>query len=130
MRLRCVLVDDNLDFLQAARGLLERQGVRVVGVASTIADALRQVDELRPDVTLVDVNLGDESGIELAHELANAPAATQSAVVLISTYAERDIADLIDADARVGFLSKADLSEPAISRAIELARSGRAGGGR
>ncbi|MEY2477693.1 MAG: hypothetical protein QOG87_3008 [Actinomycetota bacterium] len=128
MALRCLVVDDNIDFLRAARCLLEHQGVDVVGVASTIADALRRADELRPDVTLVDVNLGDESGIDLAHALADAPTATRSAVVLISIYAECDLVDLVDVDAAIGFLSKADLSEPAVSRAIRCARRARVSG--
>jgi two-component system, NarL family, nitrate/nitrite response regulator NarL len=43
--------------------LLEREGVRVAGVASTGADALRQVEALRPDVVLVEIFLGEERGL-------------------------------------------------------------------
>src|ERR1700689_2461612 len=67
--IRVVIVDDNSEFLDSARRLLEHQGVRVVGVASTNADGLRRVQELRPDVTLVDVNIGEESGFDLAEAL-------------------------------------------------------------
>ena len=67
--MRCLIVDDSLRFLDADRGLLERQGMTVVGVASTSADALRRTVELRPDVTLVDIDLGGESGLELARRL-------------------------------------------------------------
>ena len=67
--IRVVIVDDNPEFLDSARRLLEHQGVRVAGVASTNADGLRYVQELRPDVTLVDVNLGEESGFDLAEAL-------------------------------------------------------------
>ena len=42
----------------------------VVGVASSIAEALRQARALRPDVILVDIGLGDESGFDLAQLLA------------------------------------------------------------
>src|SRR6266508_2050015 len=49
MTLRCLIVDDNAHFLEAAQGLLERQGMAVVGVASTGVDALRRAGELRPD---------------------------------------------------------------------------------
>src|SRR6202161_1769298 len=69
--IRVVIVDDNPEFLDSARRLLEHQGVRVVGVASTNADGLRYVQELRPDVTLVDVNLGEESGFDLAEALSD-----------------------------------------------------------
>jgi len=52
---RCLIVDDSLQFLTAARGWLEREGIAVVGVASTIAQALQLVHELHPDVALVDI---------------------------------------------------------------------------
>jgi PleD family two-component response regulator len=58
MPLRCLLVDDNGTFLEAARRLLEREGVTVVGVASSIAEALREARALLPDVILVDIGLG------------------------------------------------------------------------
>ena len=44
--------------------ILERQGVAVVGVASNSAEALRRAGELGPDVTMVDLDLGGESGLE------------------------------------------------------------------
>jgi len=58
--MRCLIVDDSADFANAARRLLERDGTTVVDVASTGAEALRRFEELRPDVALVDVNLGSE----------------------------------------------------------------------
>ena len=64
MPLRSLLVDDSPHFLVAASELLERQGVDVVGIASTIEDAARLADALRPDVCLVDIDLGDESGFD------------------------------------------------------------------
>ena len=70
MPLRCLLVDDNDAFLEAARVLLEREGMQVAGMASNIAGALRQARALRPDVILVDIGLGEESGFELARLLA------------------------------------------------------------
>jgi CheY-like chemotaxis protein len=53
--LRCLIVDDNAAFLDAAAALLEREGVTVVGIASASADALAQAQELRPDVVLADL---------------------------------------------------------------------------
>ncbi len=67
--MRCLIVDDNADFAEAARHLLEHGGFTVVGVASTSAEALQCFEERRPDVTLVDVNLGNENGFELAEQL-------------------------------------------------------------
>jgi DNA-binding NarL/FixJ family response regulator len=114
MVLRCVIVDDSARFLEAARALLEREGVDVVGVASTIAAALRLVDEVRPDVTLVDIDLGAESGFDLALRLARNGARAPCRAILISTHAEADFADLIDSSPAVGFLSKSDLSAQAL----------------
>ncbi len=114
MTLRCLIVDDSTRFLQAARSHLEREGITVVGVASTISQALQQAERLRPDVTLVDIDLGGESGLELARRLHRAAGPAASRVILISTHAQDDFADLIAASPAVGFLSKADLSASAI----------------
>ena len=61
--MRCVIIDDNRDFLDAATRLLEHQGISVVAVASSSAEGLQTVENLRPNVTLVDIDLGDESGL-------------------------------------------------------------------
>jgi len=68
MRLQCVIVDDNEPFLKVARRVLERQGMAVVGVAANGAEALRQARELRPDVALVDISLGAESGFDVGRQ--------------------------------------------------------------
>ena len=118
MTLRCLIVDDSPRFLDAARGLLEYQGVTVVGVASSSAEALRRVEELRPDVTLVDVDLGGESGLELARRLDGAAGVARAAVILISTHAEQDYAELIATSPAIGFLSKAGISADAIEELL------------
>jgi CheY-like chemotaxis protein len=119
MTVRCLIVDDNRDFLDAARFLLEAEGITVVGVATNIAEALRQVADLRPDVTLVDVNLDGESGVDLARTLAAATNEIRSRVILISTYAEGDLAEPTTTGGRAPqFLSKTDLSGPAIREAL------------
>jgi DNA-binding NarL/FixJ family response regulator len=112
--IRCLLVDDNRTFLETARGLLDRQGVTVAGVASSTAEALRQAAALRPDVAVVDIGLGDESGFDLARRLA----AAGIAVILISTRAEADYADLIRESPAAGFLPKAELSAAGIRRLL------------
>jgi CheY-like chemotaxis protein len=117
--LRCLLVDDSARFLDAARALLERQGVSVVGVAANGAEALARAVALRPDVTLVDIDLGGESGLELARRLHRDPGLAGVPVILISThaeadYAEADYAELVAASPAVGFLAKSALSAGAI----------------
>jgi DNA-binding NarL/FixJ family response regulator len=118
MTLRCLIVDDSPSFSSAARGLLEYQGVTVVGVASNSAEALRRAEELRPDVTLVDVDLGGESGLELARRLDGAAGVARAAVILISTHAEQDYAELIATSPAIGFLSKAGISADAIEELL------------
>jgi DNA-binding NarL/FixJ family response regulator len=68
----------------------------IVGVASAGADALRGYQNLRPDVTLVDGDLG-ERGFAVAERLHEASAESPSPAILISIYAEREFADLIAA---------------------------------
>jgi CheY-like chemotaxis protein len=120
--LRCLIVDDNPEFLVAARDLLQRQGVDVVGVASTGPEALALAQELRPDVAVVDVELGEETGFDIARRLAAATGLEDARVVLVSAYGEGDLADLIAASPAVGFLSKAVLSGPAIRDLLSRAR--------
>ena len=120
MRLSCVIVDDNPGFLAAARQLLEGQRVDVVGVASTTAEAVERIAAMRPDVTLVDVNLGNESGYDLARRLVAASDGTPTRVILISTYSQADLADALPAGSTIPFVSKADLSEAAIRAALGL----------
>ena len=117
--MRCVIVDDNPPFLEGAVDLLTREGLDVVGVASDSAAAIRLVTELRPDVTLVDVDLGDEDGFELAQRLHAISGASK--VILVSTHAEADLAHLIERSPALGFIAKARLSAQAIRDTLERA---------
>ena len=117
--IRLLIVDDNESFLEVARVLLEREGLRVAGVALTSADALRQLEALRPDVVLVDVFLGEESGLELTRRLAEDGLSDSAKVILISTHTEADLGDLIAASPAAGFVSKAELSAEAIRRIVD-----------
>src|ERR1700738_252291 len=118
MTLRCLIVDDSPRFLDAARGLLERQGIRVVGVATTSAEALQQATELRPDIALLDINLGGASGFDLARRLSREASLGRTRMILISTHAEQDYTDPIAASPVVGFLPKSELSADAIRALI------------
>jgi DNA-binding NarL/FixJ family response regulator len=120
--LRCVIVDDNPEFLTAARDLLSRDRVEVVGLASSAAEALRIVVDFRPDVALVDVYLGGDSGFDLARRLADGSDGFCPAVIFISTYAEQDLAEVIAASPAAGFLPKSDLSRSAIDRVLSAGR--------
>jgi DNA-binding NarL/FixJ family response regulator len=117
MPVRCLIVDDSDAFLETASALLKRQGVMVVGVASNTVEALRQARALQPDVILVDVGLGDESGFDLARLLAR-DGQGSARVILISTRDEADYTELIAASPAAGFLAKSELSARGISRIL------------
>jgi CheY-like chemotaxis protein len=119
MPLRCLIIDDNRPFLDAARMLLQREGLIVAGVASTVDEGLRQAAALRPDVALVDIALGEESGLDLACRLAEDRRGEDPVIVLISTQAEDGVADLIAGSPAVAFLPKAELSASAIRRIVD-----------
>jgi CheY-like chemotaxis protein len=107
-------VDDSPHFLEASSKLLEGQGLSVVGLASTSAQALARVRELEPDVTIVDVGLNGESGFDLAWELAATSAEGMTNTVLTSTRSESDFAELVAVTPALGFVSKNELSADAI----------------
>ena len=109
---RCLIVDDNAGYLSEARDLLQRQGMSVVGVASTGGDALAIAASDRLDVALVDVDLGAESGLDVARALATSDEPVP--VILISAYAEKDLRELLDDSPAVGFLPKSLLSRAKI----------------
>jgi DNA-binding NarL/FixJ family response regulator len=119
MPIRCLIVDDNRSFLDAACMLLQREGLIVAGVATNVDEGLRQAAALRPDVALVDISLGEESGLELARRLAEECRGDDPVIVLISTQAEDDVVDLIAGSPAAAFLPKADLSASAIRRIVD-----------
>jgi DNA-binding NarL/FixJ family response regulator len=119
MPIRCLIVDDNEPFLEAARVLLEREGLSIAGVATTSAEACRQAEALRPDVVLVDISLGEENGLDLARRLVEDGLGPDATVILISTHSEEEVADLIAESPAAGFVPKAELSASAILRLVD-----------
>jgi DNA-binding NarL/FixJ family response regulator len=118
MLLRCLIIDDNPHFAQAARSLLEHEGLTVVGTASTGSEAIELVREFEPDVVILDIDLGAESGFDVAEQLRTGDAHTSLAsgpeIVLVSAHDEEDFADMISESVAVGFVAKSDLSARAI----------------
>jgi DNA-binding NarL/FixJ family response regulator len=112
--LRCLIVDDSPDFLDAARTFLQQEGITVAGVASTGDEAVRLAREVRPDVTLIDLDLGIEDGIALAQRLADTDGQPAGKLILISTHGEDEFADLIQGSPAIGFVAKSELSANAI----------------
>jgi DNA-binding NarL/FixJ family response regulator len=110
---RCLIVDDSERFLASAARLLESQGMEVVACASSSSEAMRLAGTLELDVILVDIELGDESGLTLTQELVAAEPSRQ--IVLISARERNELADLIATSPAAGFLTKNALSAAAIA---------------
>jgi CheY-like chemotaxis protein len=118
MTLRCLVVDDSTGFLRSARTLLEREGVAVVGVATSGAEAVPRTRELNPDVVLLDVELGSESGFDVTDLLVREAGLPASSVIMISAHSEDDLEDLLAACPAAGFIPKAKISAAAIERLL------------
>jgi len=114
--MRVLIVDDNVEFLASARRLLEREGLVVVDVATSGAEALHRAKEHDPEVILVDVELGGESGFDVVEQLSVDPL-LRSSMVLVSAHEREDLLDLLESSPAIGFLPKSDLTA---QRIIEL----------
>ena len=123
MALRVLLVDDSEQFLQAAGTSLGRNGMEIAGTAANSETALQQVDSVRPDVVLVDVGLGEESGFDLVVELVDAFPYLAKRVLLISTREQDDYGELVDASPAAGFILKSELSASAIHELLSAGGS-------
>jgi DNA-binding NarL/FixJ family response regulator len=103
-----LIVDDHPSFRANARALLEAEGFEVVGEAEDGASALRAVAELRPQLVLLDVQLPDIDGFEVAARLTNGGGGP--AVVLVSSRDGSDFGPLVTTSGACGFVPKAELS--------------------
>ena len=107
-----LIVDDHPSFRASARMLLECEGFDVIGEAEDGMGGLEAVERLHPDVVLLDVQLPDINGFEVAARLT----ANGSAPAIILT-SSRDLADLGPLRDRCdvrGFIPKAELSGAAL----------------
>jgi len=119
----CLIVDDSPQFFVAATELLADDDVTVVGFATTSDEAIDQALDLRPDVVLVDIDLGSERGLDVARRLAGLPHGGPP-VVLISAESGSELAELIDASGALGFVSKTELSGDVIRQLLATRPSG------
>jgi DNA-binding NarL/FixJ family response regulator len=122
MDMRCMIVDDNATFLTAIRSMLERDGADVVGSASNGHEALERAENLRPDIMLIDVRLGSESGFDVAHRVEESAAHSgwHPAIVLVSTHAEDELADRMAANPSLSFLDKTTVSAQKVREALAV----------
>lgn len=113
MRPTVLIVDDHADFRASARGLLEADGFVVVGEAADGEGAIADVERLRPDVVLLDVQLPDVDGFAIAERLA--AEGSGAAVVLISSREAAAYGPRLEAAAARGFIAKRELSGEALA---------------
>ena len=111
-----LIVDDHPSFRASARALLEAEGFVVVGEAENGVQALRVAKEVRPDVVLLDVQLPDFDGFEVASRLTRNGSAP--IVVLTSSRDGSDFGHLVPDSGARGFVPKAELSGEALTALI------------
>jgi DNA-binding NarL/FixJ family response regulator len=108
-----LIVDDHPSFRATARALLESEGFDVVGEAKDGREALEQAELLQPEVVLLDVQLPDTTGFDVARALAHSNGGSP-AIVLVSSRDASDYGDQISASGARGFVPKGELSGAAV----------------
>jgi len=119
MRRRVLIVDDNSAFRAAARQLLERGGFDVVAEAGTGNEALQEAKTHRPELAIVDLQLPDFDGFEVAERLCRLDPVPQ--VILTSSLDGSDFGALVSGSPALGFVPKSDLSARAIEALLASA---------
>jgi DNA-binding NarL/FixJ family response regulator len=114
---RVLIVDDHPSFRRSARALLLSEGFEVVGEAEDGAAAIAAVSVLAPDLVLLDVQLPDVDGFEVASRLLDRD--RDLAIVLVSSRDRCEYGSLVDASGARGFVSKAELSGAALASLLE-----------
>jgi DNA-binding NarL/FixJ family response regulator len=117
MTITLLIVDDDARFRRFARQLLEREGFTVVGEAADGASALSGVAALRPQAVLLDLQLPDVSGLQVARRIASR-GAEAPAVVLTSTRDGAGFVSLTSEAGARGFVGKMDLCGAALHRLV------------
>lgn len=112
-----LIADDHPSFRACARSCAEEEGWRVVGETSDGASTLAEVERLRPDIVLLDVQLPDMSGFEVASRLTGNGGGP--VVVLISSRDSADYGELIERSGARGFIPKADLTGAAVAALVD-----------
>ena len=116
MRPTVLIVDDHPAFRSLARALLESEGFAVVGEAEDGLAAIAAVDALRPQIVLLDIQLPDIDGFEVAERLA--ATADAPAIVLVSTRTAAAYGARLETTPARGFISKTSLSGAALAALV------------
>jgi DNA-binding NarL/FixJ family response regulator len=116
MARRVLVVDDDVGFRDLATRVLTAWGHVVVAEAGSVAEALVQAAELRPDTALVDIGLPDGDGFSLTEQLVAMPWVVR--VVLISADADRATIRAAQDAGADSFLPKDELSGAAMRQLL------------
>ena len=116
MRQTVLIVDDHAEFRSLVRALLEADGFEVVGEAVDGESALAAAARLRPQLVLLDIQLPDIDGFEVAAQLAGA--AGPPAIVLTSSRSASSYRRRLAASPASGFISKGELSGEALAALV------------
>jgi DNA-binding NarL/FixJ family response regulator len=119
--IRVLLADDHRMLREGLRRSLTEEGFDIVGEAENGEQAVRMVEELQPDVVLMDVSMPEMDGVEATRLIGGSFTATQ--VIMLTMHADKEVlADAIRAGAS-GYLVK-DCSIEEIADAIRMAMQG------
>jgi DNA-binding NarL/FixJ family response regulator len=125
MATTALIVDDHRMFRTSARLLLEAEGFDVVGEAEDGSSAVSEAARLRPDVVVLDVQLPDMTGFEIAKTLLERRLVGR--VVLVSSRRASDYGDQVDHSGAVGFIAKDQLSGEALHELLDAPGDPRSG---
>lgn len=111
-----VIVDDHAGFRAQAAHLLRAAGYEVVGCCPDGGSAIAAIEETRPDLVLLDVQLPDIDGFRVVVHVKELDA--DLAIVLISTREEADYGSRVARSGAAGFITKGELSVQSLSRVV------------
>jgi DNA-binding NarL/FixJ family response regulator len=117
MTMTALVVDDHAGFRTSARFLLEMEGFEVVGEAADGATAVSEAERLHPGLVLLDVQLPDGQGYDVAAEMV--ARGVDARIVLVSSREEADYGDRIQSSGAIGFVTKGELSGDRLRALLE-----------
>jgi DNA-binding NarL/FixJ family response regulator len=109
-QLKLLLVDDNRRFMEIAADFLSSHpGIEIIGLAHSGLEALRLLENLSPDLVLMDISMPDMNGLEATRKIRARPFPPQ--VVILTMYEGAEFCALAQNAGADGFITKADFGD-------------------